>query len=346
MNSKKIFFIADAKSIHTAKWVDYFVKKEYDVYLATFSSSNNTMCENVYFLSEITSSYKGGNYHYLFKVLKLGRLLKRIKPNYINAHYSYSNGLIALLAKLYSKIDAELSIVCHGSDILAPPNQYVFDKVNRYILKRADKVYAVSDQIKDKIEILGIDLNKVFVGQYGISASSLNKDKDIDILSNRAYLPNSRIDFLLESLDNLKYKNLKIVFVLPHVSNFKFDELVNKYPDIIFRKHIGYDEMLDLTRRAKIYVSATQSDGTSLSLLEAMYLGCVPIVSNIVSNRSWVLDGINGYLFDTKQEFLTKLNNVMSSVNDQQEIIQLNKKLLYEKGDHKRQMNKIEKFMI
>ncbi|WP_219809570.1 glycosyltransferase, partial [Campylobacter concisus] len=37
---KKIIFIADAGSIHTKKWVDYFIDSGYDVFLATFSKTN------------------------------------------------------------------------------------------------------------------------------------------------------------------------------------------------------------------------------------------------------------------------------------------------------------------
>lgn len=40
----------------------------------------------------------------------------------------------------------------------------------------------------------------------------------------------------------------------------------------------------------------TASDGTSLSLLEAMALGAVPLVSDIGPNREWIDHGVNGAL--------------------------------------------------
>ncbi len=49
MQTKKIFFLADANSIHTVKWVDYFVEANYDVHLATFAKNNRTKCKNIYF---------------------------------------------------------------------------------------------------------------------------------------------------------------------------------------------------------------------------------------------------------------------------------------------------------
>lgn len=348
MKIKKIFFIADAKSIHTAKWVDYFVDKNYDVYLATFANINNTKCRNIYFLSDKTTKNMGGNYHYLFSVGKLAKLFQDIKPDIINAHFSYSMGFISLLAKKRAKIKANFTIVCHGSDILSPPKPYIMDKLNKYILQRCDKIFVVSDQIKDKIENFGIDISKIFIGQYGIDMTiEKNSVKDIDILSNRAYIPNSRIDFLLEAIDSLNRKDLHIVFVLANISEYDFNKLSTKYSYITFYKGIEYNEMMQLMSRAKIYISATKSDGTALSLLEAMHYHLIPLVSNIVSNRSWVLDTLNGYLFNNKKDFIEKLSKILNIREEDKSIIcNFNIKLLENKGNYNTQMKKIETFLM
>jgi len=348
MKNKKIFFVADAKSIHTAKWVDYFVLNGYDVYLATFSTVNNTKCNNIFYLSNINSNNSGGNYHYLLSIGKLSKIFKEINPDFINAHYSYSMGIIALLAKNRAKIKARFSVVCHGSDILDTPNRFIFDNLNRYILNSCDKVFVVSDQIKDKIETFGINTDKIFVGQYGIKLDSQESfTKDIDILSNRAYVPNSRIDFLLDSLDIFENRNLNIVFVVAHISDNDFNNISKKYPDITFYKEIEYSKMMNLMSRAKIYISATQSDGTALSLLEAMKYKLVPIVSNIVSNRSWILDGINGYLFNGKKDFIQKVERVLNmEKEDIEDISKNNLKLLKNRGNYNKQMKKIEEFLL
>lgn len=55
----------------------------------------------------------------------------------------------------------------------------------------------------------------------------------------------------------------------------------------------------DLTRRyadADIYLSCTRTDGTSISLLEAMWTGLPPVVSDIAGNRDWIEHGVNGFL--------------------------------------------------
>lgn len=55
--------------------------------------------------------------------------------------------------------------------------------------------------------------------------------------------------------------------------------------------------MLKALHSASCYVSASLSDGTSSSLLEAMACGLFPIVSDIPANREWIVDGDNGMLF-------------------------------------------------
>jgi glycosyltransferase involved in cell wall biosynthesis len=50
-------------------------------------------------------------------------------------------------------------------------------------------------------------------------------------------------------------------------------------------------------RAAHVYVSTSTSDSTSVSLLEAMAAGCLPVVSDIPGNREWVVDGETALLF-------------------------------------------------
>lgn len=49
-----------------------------------------------------------------------------------------------------------------------------------------------------------------------------------------------------------------------------------------------------------LYVSAADSDGTSISLLEAMSAGMICIVSDFPSNLEWIQHGHNGFIFERK----------------------------------------------
>ena len=59
-------------------------------------------------------------------------------------------------------------------------------------------------------------------------------------------------------------------------------------------------------RKCGYYISVPKSDSTSVSLLEAMSYGCIPIVSNIPANTEWIEDKINGLYYERSKipEFL------------------------------------------
>jgi glycosyltransferase involved in cell wall biosynthesis len=64
--------------------------------------------------------------------------------------------------------------------------------------------------------------------------------------------------------------------------------------------HIGRlarDQLRGLLRRSDVYVSAARSDGSSLSLLEALSVGLPVVVSDLDGNREWVDSDTIGRLF-------------------------------------------------
>jgi glycosyltransferase involved in cell wall biosynthesis len=58
------------------------------------------------------------------------------------------------------------------------------------------------------------------------------------------------------------------------------------------------EQLWKLFQRALVSVSVSQHDGTPNSLLEAMAIGCLPVVGDIESTREWVEDGKNGFVVD------------------------------------------------
>lgn len=69
------------------------------------------------------------------------------------------------------------------------------------------------------------------------------------------------------------------------------------YPHLIFPGQVGYNDLPRYYQSADLYISASHSDGTSISLLEAMACGCPALVSDIPGNREWIIPGENGWLF-------------------------------------------------
>lgn len=346
---KKILFVGDAGSIHIAKYVNYFVHKEgYDVCVATFSKNNCTDCQNIMFLSDRNVTSGGGNYHYLLSVFKLAKLIRKYYPDYINAHFSYSMGFIALLAMKLSGINAKFSVVCHGSDIMAYPYKLCF-LLNKIVLNAAERIIAVSEPMYKKLLGWNISSKKIFVGQYGVEIEKKELVKrDIDIISIRDASPNSQIEYMLESLAQINgILQKKIVFVIPGIDHQRLENLRNIYPHIIFHKKLNHSDILELLVRSKVYISATKSDGTALSLLEAMVYGTYPVVSNIATNSCWIKDCINGRLFKNKCEFIENVSYAMNLPDmDFEKTRRINYAMVDCKCNYNKQMKKIEDFLF
>ncbi len=88
-----------------------------------------------------------------------------------------------------------------------------------------------------------------------------------------------------------------------------------------FAGQIGYDVLPDHYRSGDLYISASYSDGSSISLLEAMACGVPALVSDIPGNREWVTQGKEGWLFN-KGDSISISRGILKSVR--------NRKALYE----------------
>jgi glycosyltransferase involved in cell wall biosynthesis len=66
---------------------------------------------------------------------------------------------------------------------------------------------------------------------------------------------------------------------------------------VLFPGQVNQADLPRYYRSADLYISASHSDGTSISLLEAFASGLPALVSDIPGNQEWVTLGQNGWLF-------------------------------------------------
>jgi glycosyltransferase involved in cell wall biosynthesis len=68
---------------------------------------------------------------------------------------------------------------------------------------------------------------------------------------------------------------------------------------VVFGGQIPNPELPEYYRAADLYISASHTDGSSISLLEALACGCPALVSDIPGNTEWVREEGEGWLFRT-----------------------------------------------
>ncbi|HLE14624.1 MAG TPA: glycosyltransferase family 4 protein [Anaerolineales bacterium] len=66
---------------------------------------------------------------------------------------------------------------------------------------------------------------------------------------------------------------------------------------VSFPGQVQQSNLPEYYRSADLYVSASHTDGSSISLLEALACGVPALVSDIPGNREWVEPGVQGWLF-------------------------------------------------
>jgi len=76
----------------------------------------------------------------------------------------------------------------------------------------------------------------------------------------------------------------------------------NVEKQVFFPGQVSYFELPRYYRLADFYLCASHSDGTSISLLEALACGRPAMVSDIPGHREWVPPEVNGWLFPDGDE--------------------------------------------
>lgn len=73
--------------------------------------------------------------------------------------------------------------------------------------------------------------------------------------------------------------------------------------NIVITGWVKSQDALELSKNGDIFMLPSRWEGLPISLLEAMYMKKLSIVSNVVGNRDIVKNGITGYVCNTAEEF-------------------------------------------
>ena len=304
----KILFLSDAKSHHTKRWVDYFVGRGHQCFLISLEKGIPTKAKEFLINSKIFPSFL----KYPLSVRKVKKIAEKIKPDLINAHFVPSYGLVgALLGQ------SPLVVSTWGSDILISPQKSFPHKLRaKYVLKKADAITTDARILTQAILNLGVNGRKIIENPMGVDGNLVlecekersdfsyqREKKNFIILSNRRLEPVYDVITLLKAVPLVireVKKRVKFVIVgegsqksrlIKFTRDLKVDEYV-QFKGELFRK-----DLIDCYKDSDIYISTSLSDSTSVSLLEAMALGLIPIVTDIPGNREWIEDKKNGFLF-------------------------------------------------
>lgn len=348
----KTVILADGSSIHTEKWIQgHLINEENDIFLISMSANSTRAAileylspNNIYHLRSKNIKESGNNFSYITKLYRVFQIIKKIKPEHISTIYLTSYGFIGAFLK--SKVILSHFLV--GSDIMVTPKKSIIHRlITKYALKKADLLICASSSIENDVNLLnGKFKTKMITQQYGVDDFVINypkKPKEFDFVSNRVWVKNSNILYILDIFKNI---SMKPNVILIGKGGEQEDDILNGINELDNALNLGtlpYNENIDKVSKSRFFLSLTTSDGASLSLLEAMAVGTIPIVSNIQPNLEWIVDGYNGFIVDLNdmEQASLKIQKALNTSDEAlYQMIKINYQIIQDKACLKTNMKK------
>jgi glycosyltransferase involved in cell wall biosynthesis len=252
------------------------------------------------------------------------RVLRKINPDLVHAGPIQSCGLVAALSHFHPYL-----LTSWGSDILWDADRSPeWKHATQSALLGADAFFCDCDTVRARAkELADIPDSRVVqfpwgirkgtfgpVGPLPLEAAAQREPGTHVFISTRCWEPLYGVDTLLEAFRQAYGVDSSLRLLL--LGNGSESKRIREFIDAHELKSViqtlgifGKEDMPKWFRAADTYVSCAQSDGTSVSLLEAMASGLPPVVTDIPSNREWVEAGRNGWLASVRssQEFADSL---------------------------------------
>lgn len=337
---KKYLIFGDGQSTHTLKWAKELTKY-FDLYLLSFSTFKTEFYE--LFEKEklielgLTINSNGGNYHSLLVTPKIYKIIRTINPVIINAHYLSSYGLVGALLKKYYGLDGKLVISTWGTDVLVTPfKSRIHLGLTKFVLRMADIITSDSYYMSDVIKNISKRSSVTF--PFGIEEFPekifINDKIPTMIFSNRALYPNYKIDEVIIFFSQLAMNNSNMKLIIanqgPEQDTLKkLVKSLNLEDKVQFTGFLSNLAQAEFYKKSQFFISIPESDATSVSLLEAMAYGCIPIVSNIPANREWIINGVNGFYYENRKVPGFEINKIEEYRED---FFLLNRKIIESKA--------------
>jgi len=343
----RILFLSDAGTYHTHRWVNYFVDRGHRCHLVTLDEGTKTKAEEILLPSKALPDFL----RYPLSVGRIRNIVADIQPNLINAHFVPNYGLIGARLKFHP-----LVVSTWGSDVLISPEKSFLHKLRaRYVLTRADLVTADAEVSSRAVCRLGAERANVVVSPMGVERNLLGQHEKKEkpyllVLSNRRLDPLYDLTTLLRAIPRVaKEARKEVRFVILGEGSQK-DELVAMARELKVERWVQFkglvprERLLDYYREADVYISTSRSDSTSVSVLEAMNFGLLPMVTDIPGNREWIREGENGFLFPARdhESLAKKMIHAATEFGDWARFAERNAEIIQKRAVWEENMGAVE----
>lgn len=312
----KLVLIGDGESPHLLKWARMLQPR---VRLSAISSRGfapgwELLLPDAQRLALNTQpDHAGGNLALIKQLPRVGAWLADTDPDWIHAHYLTSHGTLAWAAKLGWRLRAQIAGSAWGSDILVTPQR---GGAWRWMTKKVLRSCAVttSDSVHMAERMRELGAKEVMVFPFGLEAMPRQNAKKQPWLcfANRGLEPIYRPQLVIEAFARIAAAQPDARLVVANDGSLR----QALQADVAARglaDKVSFVGRLDAATQAGHYARSTwflslpESDSVSVSVLEAMAHGCVPLLSDLPANRELIGDSVRGLIVATPDDLPARM---------------------------------------
>ncbi|MBV7274195.1 glycosyltransferase [Clostridiaceae bacterium UIB06] len=320
----KICFLADADSIHTRKWVDFFSSDGNEIYLISMRATAYKYSENVK-LIVVEPPFKS-KLSYLFIIKHIRKLIGDIKPDILHSHYATSYGLYGRMSGYHPFI-----ISVWGSDIYEfPSSSNLKARLLKFILKGANAVCSTSLDMGNEtkkyysngeitITPFGVDIEK-----FDMKNPVLNNEYiTIGVIKNLRKIYG--IEYLVKAFESLTKeieKDIRLMIVGDGPERINLEKLCTELgisSKVSFTGNIDNNRVSEYINKMDIVCIPSLSESFGVAAVEACACGRPVVSTNVGGLKEVVLDNYNGYTVDPQNSDLIK-EKLKILINDESKI--------------------------
>jgi glycosyltransferase involved in cell wall biosynthesis len=280
----------------------------------------------------VASNYSYGTTSYLWQVVNLPRIVREIKPDYVYAptHIAYKvRGVKTILAMRNMAIPNFLKI-----DV---PLRMRLNLLSKYLplkhsLRRADKIVAVSNHVKDFLKKnIGKNDKDIFVAYHIINRLHKNNDTRLERCGNLGkndyliFIPGSyyrykKFHALLDHLEAVELPpDAKVIFAgdeadMRYLSQLKQYSTSSYEP--IFKVSLNTEQMQFFYRVGRLVILSSQVEACPNIALEALANNSRILASDIPPFREILGDFAVYFKVNDKNDFVDKFETAVSREPD------------------------------
>lgn len=345
----KLLYLAGANSIHSYRWINYFVRAGHEIIWISFAPAIAPIDPKIRYYEFRSRLPRPFDAFMLMRPIR--RIIHAETPDLMHAHSAGLYGFVACLVGFHPFL-----LTAWGSDVLVNPRKFMTRFIVKKILAVADLITSDGDNTTTAMIRLGAKPGKIQRILFGTDTEkfkprpSTEKTGAPRIISLRSLEPLYDIEALLRAarivLGPIPYA--EFVIAGDGSERSRLEALAKELGIAEQTRFIGKlsgDEIPRALAETDIYVSTALSDsGLASSTAEAMASGLPVVVTDSGDNKKWIEENKGGFVVPCRdpEALAQKIIFLLTHEKERYQFGAYNRHIIEQRNNYSREMAKMD----